>query len=420
MRHRKIIWIIHPYGELPDEKSIPYRASMMAEVLTNAGHDVIWWVASYDHLRRVNRFSEDAKTVKYIQVNSNYKIGILPTRSYFNNISINRILFFSEFIRGIEKVANECETPDLAIVLDPVLFMSGGVLRMQKKLKFRIIMDMVDTWPELFASTLPRQLKFLNKIIFFPLYFLRYRVYRKASAIVTVADNYMQIAKKINHSLSANRYQVIPYCTDVLGIRSRQNLTGFQKDPFFDKWQSVGILASNLGSKYDVLTVVAAMKILQEKGSKIGLIIAGEGQLKEKLIQLIEFYNLNNILYIGRQPGNIINQYFSICGFGIASYVGNTTVSIPIKLIFHMAFGLPTLNSISSGDIYNIIKEKKVGLNYEAEDALSLANAILEITKDKNVLEGFRKRAFAEGNQFDYKERYLKFNLLIEKIYENN
>jgi glycosyltransferase involved in cell wall biosynthesis len=85
-----------------------------------------------------------------------------------------------------------------------------------------------------------------------------------------------------------------------------------------------------------------------------------------------------------------------------------------------MAFGLPTLNSISSGDIYNIIKEKKVGLNYEAEDALSLANAILEITKDKNILEGFRKRAFAEGNQFDYKERYLKFNLLIEKIYENN
>jgi hypothetical protein len=51
---------------------------------------------------------------------------------------------------------------------------------------------------------------------------------------------------------------------------------------------------------------------------------------------------------------------------------------------------------------------------------LSLANAILEITKDKNILEGFRKRAFAEGNQFDYKERYLKFNLLIEKIYENN
>ena len=267
MNLRKIVWIIHPYGELPEEKSIPYRASMMAEVLINAGHDVIWWVASYDHLRRVNRFSEDAQTVKFIQVNSNYKIGILPTRSYHNNISLDRILFFKEFIKGIESAAGECKNPDLAIVLDPVLFMSSGILRLHKKLGFKIIMDLVDTWPELFASTIPKQLKFLNKIIFFPLYFLRYRVYRKASAIVTVADNYMQIAKKINPSLSANRYQVIPYCTDVLGIRSRQNLTGFQKDPFFDKWQSVGILASNLGSKYDVLTVVAAMKILQEKGS---------------------------------------------------------------------------------------------------------------------------------------------------------
>ena len=46
MNQKKKVWIIHPYGELPDEKSIPYRASMMAEVLTNAGHDVIWWVAS--------------------------------------------------------------------------------------------------------------------------------------------------------------------------------------------------------------------------------------------------------------------------------------------------------------------------------------------------------------------------------------
>jgi glycosyltransferase involved in cell wall biosynthesis len=420
MNEKRKVWIIHPYGELPDEQSIPYRASMMADVLTSGGYDVVWWVASYDHLKRKNRFNTNEKVTKYIKVNNQYKIGILPTRSYKNNISFNRIFFFRDFIKGIEKEANICPTPDIAIVLDPVLFMSGGILRMLKKMKFRIIMDMVDTWPELFATTLPKWIKFLNKFIFFPFYFLRYRVYQKASGIVTVADNYLEIAKKINPLLSPERYEMIPYCTNVIGIRSQMNTTDYQIDPFFDKWQTVGILASNLGSKYDVITVVNAMKILQEKGCNVGLIIAGEGQLKEKLIELIEFYKLNNILYVGRQPGNIINHYFSICGFGIASYVDNTTVSIPIKLIFHLAFGLPTLNSIKNGDIFKIIEDKKVGLNYKAEDALSLASAIIEITADKNVLKEFKNRAFDEGSKFDYREQYKKFNLLIEKIYEKN
>ena len=87
------IWLINAYGNLPNEGWSEYRTTLMAKALSNAGHDVIWWVSNFEHRSKKFRSTD----WKDIIINNNFTIKIVPSTAYYNHISIARIKYENQY-----------------------------------------------------------------------------------------------------------------------------------------------------------------------------------------------------------------------------------------------------------------------------------------------------------------------------------
>ena len=184
------IWLINAYGNLPTESWSEYRTTLMANALSEAGHDVVWWVSNFEH--RSKKFR--SKGWEDIRINENFTIKIVPSTSYFKHISFARIKYERTFCHNLYlKILEINEKPDFIIVGEPALFTSDIISKLIKKLNTRLIIDIIDLWPELFKIFLPKSLKRFEKIIFWPFYFRRTLFFKKEDAILALSNDYLEL-----------------------------------------------------------------------------------------------------------------------------------------------------------------------------------------------------------------------------------
>jgi hypothetical protein len=89
------IWLIYPYGTLPGEGFRPDRPNMIAEALSNSGHNVTWWCSNFEH--RTKKFRTD----DWLEINLSrlQKTILVPTTGYEKNISFDRIKSENELLK---------------------------------------------------------------------------------------------------------------------------------------------------------------------------------------------------------------------------------------------------------------------------------------------------------------------------------
>lgn len=93
------IWIINPYGNLPNEGWREYRSNLVAEAFAKKDHEVVWWVSNFEH--RSKKFRSNSW--KDIQVNDKYLIKLVPSSSYTSHISLARIKHERNFANNFRK-----------------------------------------------------------------------------------------------------------------------------------------------------------------------------------------------------------------------------------------------------------------------------------------------------------------------------
>lgn len=84
------IWLVQTGEEMPDDPGPPrlLRTALLARQLTERGHEIVFWNATFNHQQKVQRF--DKSTVQ--QSRDGYTIQYLAGRPYSRNISGERIL----------------------------------------------------------------------------------------------------------------------------------------------------------------------------------------------------------------------------------------------------------------------------------------------------------------------------------------
>jgi glycosyltransferase involved in cell wall biosynthesis len=96
-----------------------------------------------------------------------------------------------------------------------------------------------------------------------------------------------------------------PTKNEVDTLNKVRNFFGIYEDDF------VILNARHLRPVYGIEYIIYAAKIVTEKVKKVKFIIAGEGELKEKLAAMIRNMNLErNVRLIGTVPKSLIRQYF--------------------------------------------------------------------------------------------------------------
>ncbi|RIM94000.1 glycosyltransferase WbuB, partial [Staphylococcus shinii] len=107
------IWIVSDGEPLPiDGEDIRLRRmGNLARILSERGHEVIWFSSNFEHYTK--RFRSDSD--KVINVNDNYKIVLLSTKGYKRNVSLDRYIHFKILASKFRILSLELNKPDVIV-----------------------------------------------------------------------------------------------------------------------------------------------------------------------------------------------------------------------------------------------------------------------------------------------------------------
>lgn len=403
------IWIVNPYGTLPSEGWREYRSAMLARALAAAGHDVTWWIATFEH--RSKTFRQEVTSDSLLP--DNVTIKCVPTRSYRRHIGAGRIGFEGDFGRGFGAAARQMERPDAIILAEPSLFFGVPVRRYAKDTGAKLILDVIDLWPELFHVVLPKPLKRLGTMIFAPLYARRAKLARQSNAIAAVAGNYRDIL------LAQSGHK--PAGVFYWGVDNPlfQNGGHLPEPELFQRWPRrfeglTIVYAGTLGAAYDMTTVRDAAQLLFARESRnIRFIFAGDGPLKPEISALAASHP-DQVAYVGSMPAEALIPYYLASDLGLCSYAPGSTVSMPIKLFDYLAAGLAVANSLD-GEIKSIVASG-CGFQYQAGNATDLAGKLIALVDDRDLTGQYKAHARELSAQFDITRQYGLFSRFIEDV----
>ena len=410
------IWLINPYGPIPGEGWRDYRFTLLGRNLAARGHQVIWWTGNFSHHFKNFR----SQSWKDISVSPGFIIRLVPTTGYTQNISWGRIRFETTFARNLYKIASRSAAPSCIIGTDPPQIIGLTSVLLSKKLHVPLILDVFDLWPELFILALPKYLRYIEPMIFYPLYLIRKSNLKKANGIVSLCETYLNIAKKQTGSISMQSFLIAYNGVDVDEFRSkptRGSLSGLSIKKRNDEiW---AVYAGSLGNNYDIKTLLLAACIMETDKQKIRLLIAGDGPLRYEIIKFIEKNKLKNVIYLGKIAPDELADLYRYCDVGICAYAVESNVAMPDKAYDYMAAGLPILNSLL-GEFEQLLINRKMGLNYVAGNVKSLKENLELFIFDEENRKTMARNSYLAAKDFDSKIQYLDYSIFIEKLVMNS
>lgn len=403
------IWIIDPYSEIPKPGWRDGRYFLAGKVLSEQGYKVFLFISDYSH--------KEKKVVPekgQLEINSNFNIVVVPTTAYQRHISLKRIRYEQNFAKAISQNSWKIPMPQIIILKEPAIFMFENLKHFIKTSGAKLVLDIIDLWPELFELKFPAKLRWLGKLIFRNFYKKREKIFKAASAMTAVAPDYLQVGLNVNPGVPG---EVVYWGCNTSSIQVQLNaakpalLSGLKLP---EKGSHIwGIYAGTLGESYDITTLLKAAKKMQRDFPDLKFLIAGAGPSHEKVQEAAS--SGSNIFYLGSIPTNQLYQLFSFCDFGFSTYADGSTVSMPIKCYDYLAAGLPLVNSLKR-NLGTFLDENMLGYQYEASNADHLVTVLTDLISDKAKLEAMKLRCKAISIQFDDYIQYSKFVPLINGL----
>ncbi len=201
---------------------------------------------------------------------------------------------------------------------------------------------------------------------------------READAVIVISEALRDELR--SWGIDKNKISVIPNAVDLSRFSSQK--------PDLELKQSLGLqdcfVIGFLGSltAYEGLDLlIKAVSNLLDQGKPIGLVIVGDGQIKEQLEAMAKTTSKpDRIIFTGRVPFEEVNKYYSIfdlCPLPRKSYEVCKRVP-PLKILEILAMGKPTIVS-NLPPLLEIIEDHKTGRVCQADSIENLQEVILEI-----------------------------------------
>ena len=405
------ILLINPYGPIPipEENWREYRFTIIGNHLSSLGHEVIWYTSSFSHHFKKQRCYD----WKDIDVNSLFKIRLVPTPGYKSNRSLNRVI--RDWVFGL-KVYNErnkrLSKPDLIIYGENPLTFGYAGYKLAKYFKVPVICDQGDLWPEFIINSFPKKSQKLVKFLFSPVFVNRKMIYKGLDGLFALAEPYLSIPLNIAPSLKNKPNVIIYNGIDVVKFREEKSS---DKDFFIktlpkkldnDVWF---VFAGTLGPSYDILNLLKVAGLLYEESNEsIKIIIAGDGPLKREVNEFLVTYKGDIVTYVGQLNPENLAELYQKCDVGLSTYTQYSNVEMCDKFYDYTAAGLSIINSLT-GQVSKVIEESDIGINYLAGDTAQLHEAMVSLSNDRIKNKEMARRSYDLGMTYDK-------NMQIEKL----
>lgn len=405
------VWLINPYGPIPGEGWRDYRCTMMGKALASRGHRVLWWTANFSHHFKKYR----SQGWCALPVVNGFEIRLVPTAAYEGNIGIGRILFERSYARALLGRALQEARPDVIIAQSPS--MTHVFNRVARHFHSKLVIDMFDLWPELFALVLPRAIRRFQRVAFAPLFRARRRSLRECDGLIGVCRSYVDAGLREMAPRVPARSDVFFIGVDVESFRK----TRLPPDQLADLGRALGkqdgevwaIYAGSLGDNYDIRTLLAAGDLLQQRDSRVKLIIAGDGPFRQAIVDFVARRRVDRISFVGKLRVEELSHYYQLSDIGLCPYADGSTVAMPTKVYDYLAAGLAIVNSLP-GEVAEFLRERQIGTQYRSGDPESLVGVLEDLAADHVRREAMARNAANAAIEFDEGPQYRRFADFIE------
>lgn len=360
----------------------------------NAGHDVTVVSSIYSKSDlTAKKFVED-------QVYDGIKVKVLNIKIDNKQSKKKRIWTW------IQYMVMSCYFA-IKLPADVVIASSGPITAgvpgiVAKKIRRRkFVFEVRDLWPQTAIEMGQLNSPRIQKIA----YWLEKKLYKKSDLIVALSPG---MVMEIKQKLPVN---------SIIDVTNAANIPLFSTPSTFDigEWKNktYGIYTGNIGAVNNSKWLLEAARILKEKGREdIGFLLIGDGQMKEELLGKAKEYGLSNFTIMGLMPKVNMVAYLQNA---LVSFVPlkNTPVlntSSPNKFFESLVAGVPIIQN-TTGWMKEYLETNKVGYTLDADDSEALANLLIELEKNKELVKDMSERAKVLGAK-DFDKNYLSNKML--------
>ncbi len=401
------VWLVNPFDPLPGGPEPPGRYATLAAMLAERGNEVLWWTSAFSH--RFHRFLDQPAAAEACR-RAGIEARFLSVPAYRRNVSLGRLwnhyLLNKRFAR---QASAQPQRPDVIVASTPPPGLAAAAADLAGQYGVPLVLDVQDLWPETFARLSPTWLKPVFDLAALPMRRSARRACRLATAIVGVADGYVEHAVRLGGAKTVTR--TIPLGVDLATFDSAAETGGggFLKPP----GQTWLVYAGSLTRSYDCLTVLRAAAMLRDR-KDLRFFLAGRGELEEPIRRFITEQRLPNVTLTGFLDQQACFGLMRQCDIGVNSCLAEAMILLPNKLFAYLAAGLAVLNAIP-GQCSRIVNQACCGQDYRPGEAASCAAAIMELIEDDGKLKAMRRsaRKLAE-DIYDRRKLYAQYVDLIE------
>ncbi|MBV6493630.1 MAG: hypothetical protein LDLANPLL_01653 [Turneriella sp.] len=401
------VWILQTGEPLHTDggNARPMRAMNLADTLIQKGHRVELWSSAFYHQEKKHRTKRFTSTV----VNDKLTIHLIPSMGYKRNIGLGRLVDHAQLGLRLKKYLRKVsQLPDVVFIGYPPIETAAVMARWCRKNNIPCLLDVKDKWPVIFTEPLPKQIRFIGRLMLFPYFLLSKRAMREATGIVTMAQGFLQWARQFA-GRKENKWDKVAALTSkhpkvtAVDVRQAQewwNKHGVKKDKKI-RFCFVG----SLSRAFDFTPIKEAAEQFVRLYPQCEFVICGAGGAEKEIKEL--FKNLPNVVFPGWINHVQIQVLVGYCIAALAPYnnTENFIVNIPNKIIDYLSFGLPVVSPLD-GEVREIIESHNVGLAYGV-NRVKLQDALT------NLIQEPQKRIQMSKNAY----LFYKNNFAFEKVY---
>ncbi|GLS82860.1 glycosyltransferase family 4 protein [Paraferrimonas haliotis] len=324
-------------------------------------------------------------------------IRVVRVKTYItaNEGFVKRILDYISFMISGFFAGLFQKKPDVIVATSPQFFCAcaGWALSAVRRKPF--VFELRDIWPASItavgAMKESRAITLLEKIELF--------LYRRADSIVSVTHAFKN--ELIERGVDGDKIEVV-----LNGVDLSKYEPVAEKDSELAKQHSLegkfvaGYIGTH-GMAHGLEHIVAVAEKLQQYDD-IRFVFAGGGAARQKVVDLVQEKQLNNVVLINRQPKEMMPRLWSLCDVSLVPLINSNLFRtvIPSKIFECMGMGIPTIMSVPEGEATAIIKDTDSGLVVESENVEAISQAVLELYQNKTLYAEKRQASIAAGPQY--------------------
>jgi glycosyltransferase involved in cell wall biosynthesis len=312
-----------------------------------------------------------------------------------------------------KQVSKSEEKPDLIIASLPPHDLAYQSIRYARQKCIPAIVDIRDTWPDIFLDNLPDWPKGIGRILLFREFQMVKNTMGEADCLVAVSNSFLEWGLrygKRNRSLNDQIFY-LGYHRPETKVAMENMRTELKEALDAQGDRTVVTYIGTFSELQDPSVISECSRRLEM--SDIIFVLTGYGSLYERAKK--EAKSQRNIFFPGWLNGDEIDALLLKSKIGICPYSKKSAI-FPNKAFMYLSAGIPVVSSYQ-GDLKEIIESEQVGYYFEPGDVNVLVDAVTTLSRDQHIYEEMSrnaKRVFE--SRFSEEKIYQDFADFVERI----